>query len=235
MNINGFMKTTLLDYPGKVACTIFTSSCNLRCPFCQNADLVFNTSNEVYDQEDVLLYLAKRRKVLDGVCISGGEPTLQKDLSEFIYHIKSLGYSVKLDTNGFFPSVIKKLYEGNLLDYVAMDIKSSFAGYAMACGITDINLAPVKESIDYIMNCGVDYEFRTTLVKGIHSFDDMKDIADSINNAKAYFIQSYVHSDKIIGHLTNTNLHMSSFTPDELNTFLEIANKKIPAAKLRGM
>ena len=237
MIIGGFQTTTLLDYPGKVACTIFTAACNMRCPFCQNSDLITGSFETRYSEEEVLAYLSKRKGLLDGVCITGGEPTLQKDLAEFICKIKDLGLLVKLDSNGLNPDIIKMLYSGNLIDMVAMDIKSGPSTYGAACGIKDIDMGKIKESIDFLITSGIDYEFRTTLVKGIHRLEDMEEITSLIKGAKAYFLQSYKESDKILG-LVDGNKEAStysSFSRKELEEFLDIAKKVVPSAMLRGV
>ena len=237
MIIGGFQTTTLLDYPGKVACTIFTAACNMRCPFCQNSDLITGSFETRYSEEEVLAYLSKRKGLLDGVCITGGEPTLQKDLAEFICKIKDLGLLVKLDSNGLNPDIIKMLYSGNLIDMVAMDIKSGPSTYGAACGIKDIDMGKIKESIDFLITSGIDYEFRTTLVKGIHRLEDMEEITSLIKGAKAYFLQSYKESDKILG-LVDGNKEAStysSFSRKELEEFLDIAKKVVPGAMLRGV
>ncbi len=237
MIIGGFQTTTLLDYPGKVACTIFTAACNMRCPFCQNSDLITGSFETRYSEEDVLTYLSKRKGLLDGVCITGGEPTLQKDLAEFICKIKDLGLLVKLDSNGLNPDIIKMLYSGNLIDMVAMDIKSGPSTYGVACGIKDIDMGKIKESIDFLITSGIDYEFRTTLVKGIHRLEDMEEITSLIKGAKAYFLQSYKESDKLLG-LVDGNKEAStysSFSRNELEEFLDIAKKVVPGAMLRGV
>ena len=237
MIIGGFQTTTLLDYPGKVACTIFTAACNMRCPFCQNSDLITGSFETRYSEEEVLAYLSKRKGLLDGVCITGGEPTLQKDLAEFICKIKDLGLLVKLDSNGLNPDIIKMLYSGNLIDMVAMDIKSGLSTYGAACGIKDIDIGKIKESIDFLITSGIDYEFRTTLVKGIHRLEDMEEITSLIKGAKAYFLQSYKESDKILG-LVDGNKEAStysSFSRKELEEFLDIAKKVVPSAMLRGV
>ena len=237
MIIGGFQTTTLLDYPGKVACTIFTAACNMRCPFCQNSDLITGSFETRYSEEEVLAYLSKRKGLLDGVCITGGEPTLQKDLAEFICKIKDLVLLVKLDSNGLNPDIIKMLYSGNLIDMVAMDIKSGPSTYGAACGIKDIDMGKIKESIDFLITSGIDYEFRTTLVKGIHRLEDMEEITSLIKGAKAYFLQSYKESDKILG-LVDGNKEAStytSFSRNELEEFLDIAKKVVPSAMLRGV
>lgn len=230
MKIGGLVTMTLIDYPGKVAATIFTANCNLRCPFCHNGNLVVNEmfNNEQYSEKDILSFLKKRQSLLDGVCISGGEPTLNPDLPELLCQIKSLGYLIKLDTNGYNTSAIQNLYEGHLIDYIAMDIKSSFDNYPLATGIPNININPFKESIDYIINCGIEHEFRTTLVKGIHSLSDITNIANYIKKSKAYYLQSYQKSENIIN-----SKGLESFSNSELKEFLSAAKNIFPNTMLR--
>lgn len=234
MNIGGFMQTTLLDYPGKVAATIFTTACNMKCPFCHNGDLVFGDVSP-YEENDVLSYLSKRRKVLDGVCITGGEPTLQKDLAEFIFKIKEIGLLVKLDSNGLRPDILKSLYEGHLIDMVAMDIKASKDNYLTASGLDAINMDLIYESIDFLINSGIEYEFRTTLVKGIHNRDNINGICEMINGAKHYYLQSFKENEKAIYKIKNYKNTYGSFNENELSEFLSIAKSYIPAAELRGI
>ena len=238
MRIGGFVSTTLLDYPGKLACTVFTQGCNMRCPFCQNGGLVLPEHfDEPMDEDSILAKIRKRAHVLEGVCISGGEPTLQPDLPEFLHRIKDLGLLVKLDSNGFRPDLLKQLHKDGLIDKVAMDIKSSRADYAKTAGLkpaADL-LRPYEESIDFLMHSGIDYEFRTTLVKGLHTLDAMRDIAKWITGAKAYYLQSYEPSDNVICLLTNNKTVYDAFSAEELEEFLQIARKTIPNTVLRGI
>ena len=234
--ISGFLNTTLLDYPGMVATTVFMGGCNFRCPFCHNADLVINPERK-YDENEILTFLKKRKGIIDGVCITGGEPTLQKDLLEFVYRIKNLGLKVKLDTNGTNPKVVEQLYEGNLIDYVAMDIKNSEENYFLAAGIDDTEALNVKynimKTISFLMNSGIEYEFRTTLVKGIHTYNDMDEIGKMIKGAKAYYLQSYKAGDNIIAKNTN-GINCETFSDEELKEFLKRANM-FSNAYLRGV
>ena len=232
MTIGGMQTLTLLDYPEHVAATIFTVGCNFRCPFCHNGDLVLQGSEE-YKEEEVLQFLKKRRNVTEAVCITGGEPTLMKDLPVFIYRIKNMGYLVKLDTNGTNPEMIQKLYEGNLIDYVAMDIKNSFENYERTIGGVNTDMNRIKSSIEYIMKSGVDYEFRTTLVKGIHIYEDMEKMAEAISGAKKYVLQNYAGNDKTIARLTKNEDCFEPFSGSEMNHFLEIAQKYVINARLR--
>ena len=169
MIIQGLQKLTLLDYPGKVACTIFTAGCNFRCPFCHNASLVIDTSaNETIPEEEIFRFLTKRQGILDGVCISGGEPLIQDGIEEFIRQIKEMGYDVKLDTNGSFPDKLIRLVEAGLINYVAMDIKNSQEHYGRTIGIEDYDIRDVHRSVKYLMSGKVPYEFRTTVVREFH-------------------------------------------------------------------
>jgi anaerobic ribonucleoside-triphosphate reductase activating protein len=200
MKIYGLQKLTLLDYPGKTACTIFTGGCNFRCPFCHNALLVTDIdSSDTYSEEEILNFLEKRKGLLDGVCITGGEPLLNADIAEFIAKIKDLGYKVKLDTNGTFPEKLKVLLEKHLVNYVAMDIKNSKEKYAKTAGIKYINLSDIEKSINILKSSDIDYEFRTTVVKEFHTESDIEKIAEWIKGAKGYFLQNFEDSGNLIG------------------------------------
>lgn len=229
MKIGGLQKLTLLDYPSKTACTIFTSGCNFRCPFCQNASLALeeNPSRE-YSREEILSFLNKRQGLLDGVCISGGEPTLQNDLEDFIKEIKALGFAVKLDTNGARPDVLEKLIQNSLVDYVAMDIKNSPEKYARTSGAQ--HLDKVKQSVELLLQGEIDYEFRTTVVKGLHEKEDFEAIGKWISGCKSYYLQQYRDSEDII-----SPEGLSSFDAKEMEEFLKITQRYIPQTKLRGL
>lgn len=230
MRIHGFQKTTLLDYPGKVAATIFTGSCNFRCPFCQNSGLVLHPEEEaVIPEEDVLAFLRKRRNILDGVCVTGGEPTLQADLIPFLEQIKALGYLVKLDTNGYRPGILKELTGQKLIDYVAMDIKSSRETYAKVAGVPSLDLSLIEESVSFLMNGDLPYEFRTTVVRELHDTSDFESIGEWLAGCQAYFLQSYKDSDMVM------TSGLSAYTVPELKDFLNILLPSIPAARLRGV
>ncbi len=199
MHINGFQKLTVLDYPGKVACIVFTPGCNFRCPFCHNASLVTHIDKETYvDVDEVLSYLKKRQGLLDGVVITGGEPLLQNGIEDFIAQIKDLGYLVKLDTNGSFPEKLISVVEKGLVDYVAMDIKNSKEKYAETIGVDDFNITPIEKSVEFLLQGKVDYEFRTTIVKDFHTLDDIQDIVVWIKGAHKYFLQNFVDSGDLI-------------------------------------
>lgn len=229
MKIFGLQKLTLLDYPGKVACTVFTSGCNLRCPFCHNASLVDGRRDcEAIPEGDFFTYLEKRRGILDGVCVTGGEPLLQKDLENFLRRVKELGYLIKLDTNGCFPEQLKTLVTQGLVDYVAMDLKSSSKGYLSATGIPDVNLTEIRESIDFLFKNAVDSEFRTTVVRGLHDSVILQEAAQMIRGAKRYFLQKFVDSGNLVGS------GMSAFSDEEMKTFLNVVSPYVKAAALRG-
>lgn len=195
MEIYGFQSLTLLDYPGCLAATIFTGGCNFRCPFCQNKDLLH--PEEPIPGEEIFAVLKKRRRMLDGVCVTGGEPTLQPDLAEFLAEVRSLGYRIKLDTNGSRPEVLRQLAEKGLLDYVAMDIKNSPAKYAATCGRLP-SFDAVKESVDFLMRGSLDYEFRTTVMPELHTETEMREIGAWIAGAPRYFLQAYRESDGVL-------------------------------------
>lgn len=231
MNIHGFTKTTLLDYPGMVAATVFIGNCNFRCPFCHNYELVLNP--DVFpaeDPEEILGFLKKRFGILKGVCISGGEPTLDPDLKPFIQEIKNIGYKVKLDTNGFNPVILKDLIDSNLLDCVAMDIKAGRANYSLATGINNIDISKIEQSVDILSNSNIDYEFRTTVVKNIHTTEDFQDIANWLPNNCNYFLQSFKETEGI-----GNSISSQSFDKTEMENFLSIVKKHIPNAALRGI
>lgn len=199
MKIYGLQKLTLLDYPKKTACTIFTGGCNFRCPFCHNALLVTDLDGaESYSEEEILEFMSKRQGLLDGVCITGGEPLLNADITGFITKIKALGFCVKLDTNGTFPQKLKELIENGLVDYVAMDIKNTKEKYAQTAGVEMPGLEEIEQSIRILMQSNIDYEFRTTVVKEFHSEEDIEKIAEWIKGAKGYFLQNFEDSGNTI-------------------------------------
>lgn len=229
MKICGLQKMTLLDYPAKVACTVFTEGCNLRCPFCHNAGLVNKTVSEAYPEEEILGFLAKRCDVLDGVCITGGEPLLQPDIEAFIYKIKKIGYSVKLDTNGTMPERLKKLIDNKYVDYVAMDVKNRIEKYSLSAGADMQWSSSVEKSIDILLEGKVDYEFRTTVVKELHTVSDIEALAKRISGAKNYFLQQFVDSGNLIcGNLTPHDVSV-------LETMREVAARYTQNVQLRGV
>ena len=227
MIISGFDKLTLTNYPGLVACTIFTNGCNYKCPFCQNGTLALGTETNRISEEEVLEYLILRRKMLDGICISGGEPTIQKDLKTFIESVKDIGLKVKLDTNGSNPKVIKDLLDNNLVDYIAMDIKAPFDKYKEITGVKP-NIDKLKESINLIKSSNIEHEFRTTIIKEYHTYEDIEEIAKIADNSP-YFIQNFQDSDNVI----KKGLH--GFSDEELEKLDKRINKKHSNAHVRGL
>lgn len=231
MNIQGLQKLSLLDYPTKISCTIFTGGCNLCCPFCHNASLVFLDQMVMgsIPVDSVLSFLKKRQKVLDAVCISGGEPLLQLDLEDFLKQVKELGYLIKLDTNGTFPDLLQQFVEKELVDYVAMDIKNSLGKYCVTAGLRSFDTKVVEESVQYLLKQPVEYEFRTTVVRQFHQAEDFISIGKWIHGAKNYFLQSFVDS----GNLIESNL--SGYSKREMEQFQQLLSLDIPNVMLRGV
>ncbi len=230
MKIHGLQKLTLLDFPERTACTVFTAGCNFRCPFCHNASLVVDVPKETEMTEaDFFRFLKKRNGILDGVCISGGEPLLQPDMKEFIMQIKELGFAVKLDTNGSFPDRLISLIESGLLDYVAMDIKNSPDTYAFTAGVDVLDMENIKKSVSYLQEGRIPYEFRTTVVKNYHSKEDFERIGQWICGTEKYFLQTFVDSGDLIGKKTR------GCTTEEMQEFLRSVRKYVPNAALRGV
>lgn len=228
MNVQGYQKLTLLDYPGRTACTVFTGGCNLRCPFCHNAGLVRTPLAGPNLTDEVLDYLQKRRGILDGVCVTGGEPLLQPDLENFLRRVKEMGYAVKLDTNGMLPQRLAGILATNLVDYVAMDIKSSPDGYAAATG-SDADVSAVKDSLSIIRASGIPFELRTTAVRGLHTAADFDAIGRWLGDVPAYFIQRFVDSGQLLGS------GFAAFSPEEMEHLLAIVREYVPTAQLRGV
>lgn len=230
MKICGVQKLALVDYPGKLAATVFTGGCNLRCPFCHNALLVtrLDESPAEYDPAEVLAFLKTRRGLLDGVVISGGEPLTQPGLEDFIRAVRDLGFSVKLDTNGAFPERLGALLDSRLLDYVAMDIKNSPEKYPQTVGIPGFDPAPVRKSAAALMAGGVPFEFRTTLVREFHTRDDLLSIGAWLSGAPRYFLQTFVDSGNLIGG----GLH--AFTPEEMRGFAQAVRPFFGTVEVRG-
>ena len=201
MLISGLQKLTLLDYPGKTAAIVFTYGCNFRCPFCHNALLVTEKMQDTIPEQEVLAFLEKRKGLLDAVCITGGEPTLQKDLREFIIRVREMGYAVKLDTNGTNPLLLDKLLTEGLLDYVAMDIKNAPDKYSLTAG-ADVDLNNILKSIELIKSKAPDYEFRTTITSELHTEDDIRRIALMVGKGSKYYLQQFKDSGSLIsgGH-----------------------------------
>lgn len=230
MNIQGFQKLTLLDYPGLMACTVFTGGCNFRCPFCHNTSLVTEPDeNEPFTEEEIIQYLIKRKNTLEGICITGGEPLLEKDLPLFLEKIKETGMKIKLDTNGYLSERLKNILDKQLVDYVAMDVKNSPKKYALTAGLPDMDTAPIEKSISAIMNSGIDYEFRTTAVKELHTTMDFEDISLMIKGCKRYFIQAFSDSGNILKD------GLSAPSREDMFNFLAAVRKNGIPAELRGI
>lgn len=228
MLLKGLQKLTLLDFPGKVACTVFTGGCNFRCPFCHNASLVTHLTDEVIDENEFFSFLKKREGILEGVCVSGGEPTLQPDLYNFIKRIKELGFAVKLDTNGYRPDVIRMLCNDGLLDYVAMDIKNSPEKYSLTTAVENLDFTKIRESAEFLMNGNIDFEFRTTVVSELHKHEDFEAIGKWLKGDEPYFLQSFIDSGDTVEKGFNSPLE------NEMNDFLGTIVQYIPKAQIRG-
>lgn len=230
MKIGGLQKLTLLDYPEVMSCIVFTDGCNFRCPFCHNAPLVVADADapaETLTEEEVFAFLEKRKNLLDGVVITGGEPLIQPDIEGFIRRVRDLGYKVKLDTNGSFPARLTRLMDEKLVDYVAMDIKNSPARYRETAGV-NANLAAVEESARLLLGGAVDYEFRTTVVKPLFDTQSFRDIGESIRGAKRYFLQKFKDSGNLIA-----GEGLSAYSDDEMRDFLSVVREYVPSASLR--
>lgn len=226
----GIQKLTLLDYPGKMACTMFTGGCNFRCPFCHNSDLVFLPENTVeIPGEDLMSFLKKRNKILEGVCISGGEPLLHTGLEQYLREIKELGYKVKLDTNGSLPERLKHLVTEGLVDYVAMDVKNAPERYGESVGIKNFDLTPVCESIQYLLENHIPYEFRTTIVKELHDEESIHALGQWIQGAKILYLQNFEDSD----HVIQKGLH--AHEKETLLRFKEILSQYVNQIEIRGI
>ena len=230
MKIAGLQKLTLLDYPGKTACTVFTWGCNFRCPFCHNAGLVTGAYEEALTADELYTFLKKRIGLLDGVCVTGGEPLLQPDLISFLHPICEMGFAVKLDTNGTQPEKLREICESGLISMVAMDIKNSPENYAVTAGTERFSVEAVHQSVRYLMQQGhIPYEFRTTVVKQYHTAEDFSAIGKWIRGAEAYFLQNCQNSGSLIDN------SVSGCTPSEMRQFLEIVRRDVPNAALRGI
>ena len=232
MLISGLQKLTLLDYPGKVACTVFTGGCNFRCPFCHNAALVLpeRIAGDPDGAETVLQFLRRRQGILDGVAITGGEPLLHPDLPDFLRAIRDLGYSIKLDTNGSFPERLEKVVREGLVDRVAMDIKNSPALYAKTVGLRELDLKAVERSKDFLLRGRVDYEFRTTAVKGLHTAESLTEAAEWIRGAAEYYLQQFKDSGDVIAAEG-----LGAFSAEEMKSLAGRIRPVVPTVKLRGV
>lgn len=230
MLFGGIQKLTLLDYPDKTACTLFTVGCNFRCPFCHNATLIASVGNkQTMDSTEVLAFLKRRQGLLDGVCISGGEPLLHPRLGDFIRQVKELGFLVKLDTNGSLPDRLIKLVRSGTIDYVAMDIKNTPQKYAFTIGAPRYDLASVVESVAFLLTGTLPYEFRTTVVRELHTVDDLRTIAQWLAGTDKYCLQAFVDSGDVL------ESGLSGYSPPEMQSLLHTVKTIIPNAELRGI
>ena len=227
MQLGGLQKLTLLDFPGRLACTAFTVGCNFRCPWCHNGSLVRRTA-ETFDASELLAFLRKRRGVLDGVCISGGEPLLHDTLADTLRAVKDLGYAVKLDTNGSFPDRLRQLVEDGLVDYVAMDVKNCREHYGVTAGVPDLDVSPIVESVSYLLSEPVEFEFRTTVVGQFHNRENMEALARWIAGAKRYFLQSFVDGETLLSR------GCTGLSPQEMEDLRQVVLPWVPGVELRG-
>ena len=228
MVIHGIQKLTLVDYPGHPAAILFTGDCNFRCPFCQNAPLVLSSSSEpVIDEDEIFSFLKKRKEMLEGVVVTGGEPTLQRDLIPFLGRLKTLGYLVKLDTNGYRPDVLEKAMESGYVDYVAMDIKTSLDEYPVVAGIKNLDVSRIERSVELLKSGAVDYEFRTTVVEPLHHKENFEKIGELLKGCRRYYLQSFVDSGNIIGK--------NCFPPsqEQLKNYLKTVSNYIESVSIR--
>lgn len=231
MLISGLQKLTLLDYPGHVACTVFTGGCNFRCPFCHNAPLVLPEQlAQDTDEEQVLNFLKKRVGILDGVAVTGGEPLLHKDIGGFLEKVRELGYKIKLDTNGSFPELLRELVAGGLVDRVAMDIKNAPELYARTVGLSGLDMAAIERSKDFLLSGPVDYEFRTTVVKGLHTPESLTGAAKWISGAKEYYLQQFKDS----GNVLDIN-GLGAFDEKEMHALADGVRAYVPSVQVRGV
>lgn len=230
MLVCGLQKLSLLDYPGKTAATVFTCGCNFRCPFCHNSSLVIDADkSEKIDLGELLSFLKKRQKLLDGICITGGEPLLQEDINLFISEVRSMGFLIKLDTNGSFPQRLKELVNSGLIDYVAMDVKNTMQKYALTTGKQKVDLDKINESIEFLKKGKTEYEFRTTVVKELHTGEDIAQIGKLLSGAKHWYLQQFADSGSLI--VPGWHAHSA----EKMQALLAEAQKYVPSALLRGV
>lgn len=229
MKINGLQKLTLLDYPGRCACTVFLAGCDLKCPYCHNSELISGNAPVALESAELMEFLSKRRGILDGVAVTGGEPLLRPDIEDFIKEIRSMGLAVKLDTNGTHPEKLEKLLAQHLVDYVAMDIKNSPERYAVTCGKNTVDIENIKESIGLIMNSGTEYEFRTTVVAQLHDESSFEAIGHMVKGAEKYYLQAFADRDTVLYE------GFSAPSKTQLESYLEIVRPHVKYAAIRGV
>jgi len=229
MKIHGLQKMTLLDFPGKVACTVFFGGCDMRCPFCHNAELLDGTAPAVMSDGELLAFLEKRKGLLDGVAFTGGEPLLQKDLPELAARIRDMGYPVKLDTNGTHPERLDRMIRGGLVQYVAMDIKNSPEKYAETAGVPGLDLAPIRESVSLLLEGRTEYEFRTTAVAELHDDKSFEAIGPWIRGARHYYLQQFTDRETV----PFEGLHPPA--EEQMQKWADIVRPYVPGVSLRGV
>ena len=229
MDIQGLQSMTLLDWPGKVACTVFLGGCQLRCPYCHNAQLLEGPFPSAMTQRELLGFLEKRRGLLDGVCLTGGEPLLRPDLDGLLEGIKALGYPVKLDTNGTHPQRLAALWQRGLVDYVAMDVKNSPSRYPQTTGVPGLDLAPIRASLDWLLEGRVDYELRTTAVRQFQDGEAFRELGGWIRGARRYYIQNFTPRDTVLCP------GLSGFDREELEGFARLVAPFVEQVELRGV
>ncbi len=230
MVFHGIVKSTLLDYPNHLACTLFTGGCNFRCPFCQNAALVLNPEREpLVDSDELDKFLKQRSRYLDGVCVTGGEPLIQKNVDDFFKYLKDLGYLVKLDTNGSFPDKLEDLITNKLVDYVAMDLKSSKDGYSKAIGVENFDISVIEESVNILQSTSVDHEFRTTLVKELHGDKEIEGIGNWLNKNQKLYLQKFEDRG------SNIKQNLTGFNDFEMKSIQNILKSYIDFVEVRGV
>ena len=230
MRVRGLQKLTLLDFPGKMGCTVFLGGCNFRCPFFQNSELILPGGDEYeIPEEEFFAFLKKRQGMLDGVCITGGEPLVNKNVDDFARRIKDMGYLVKLDTNGTFPDKMQLLIDAGLVDYVAMDIKNSPEKYAETVGLEKFDMEPIYESVRLLMGGKTDFEFRTTVVRELHSAEDFEKIGEWLKGDEKYFLQNFTDSEFVL------QKGLGSHRRETLRSFADIVRKNVPNVEIRGI
>ncbi len=232
MKLHGLQKMTLLDFPGHVACTVFLGGCDFRCPYCHNFELADGTAKPVMEEEEFFSFLAKRKGLLDGVAVTGGEPCLHRELPAFLRKVREMGFGTKLDTNGHHPELLSEILEEGLADYVAMDIKNSPEKYMKTCGLEQegaVDLEKIRESIRLIMEKAPDYEFRTTVVAEFHEVSDFEEMGKMIAGAKNYFLQSFTDRDTV----PFEGFHAPD--PEDLKKYAEIVRKYVAHVEIRGV
>ncbi len=229
MKIHGLQKMTLLDFPGQVACTVFLGGCDFRCPFCHNWDILDPSTPVIMDENEFYQFLDKRVGLLDGVAITGGEPLLRTGMPEFIQGIKDKGFKVKLDTNGNHPDKLKELVGAGLVDYVAVDIKNDKARYGTTIGVPNFDISKLEETVSFLLEGNVIYEFRTTVVKQFHDEDSFRGIAEWIEGAENYYLQSFVDRETV--HYSG----LEAYGPGQLEIFKSIVAPHVKNIEIRGV